>query len=168
MRSSSLLVFAILAAPALVVAQEEGYLDVVGPSGTMGRANYSEYGPAFEEFMSRSGPERNLSSYPEHLVDFLERGPQRTATNYSIYSPAFEAFINRRPLNLSRRGLINLSSYPDYLGRFLNGSSENLSGPLPNLSSYPDYLGSFLNGSSENLSRPLPNPSSYPDYLGSF
>jgi hypothetical protein len=137
--------FAILLASAFAVAEDEGYLDVIGPSGTVTGANYSEYGSAFEEFMSNAPAERNLSSYPDYLVDFLEAGPKRTVTNYSLYSPAFEAFMNRSPENLSGRGRLNLSSYPDYLGRFLNESSENLSsrGRL-NLSSYPDYLGRFL------------------------
>jgi len=143
--------FAILAVSAFAVAEGEGYLDVIGPSGTMRGANYSEYGSAFEEFMASAGAERSLSSYPEHLVHFLENGPRPTATNYSLnyslYSPAFETFINQSSENLSRRGLMNLSSYPDYLGRFLNGSSENSSSRLPNLPSYPEYLRRFLSQS---------------------
>ena len=130
----------LLFAPAFAGTEDEGYLDVVGPSGTMVGADYSEYGSAFEEFMGKAPAERNLSSYPDYLVEFLETGPERTATNYSLYSPAFEIFMNQ-----SREGRINLSSYPDYLSWFLNQSPENLSIRSWNLSSYPDYLSWFLN-----------------------
>jgi len=134
-----LVCFAILSAVAFAVAEDEGYLDVVGPSGTMTGADYSEYGSAFEEFMGRAPAERNLSSYPDYLVAFLEEGPKGIETNYSLYSPAFEIFMNQ-----SRNERINLSSYPDYLSRFLNQSSENLSSRGWNISSYPDYLSWFL------------------------
>lgn len=50
---------------AVAVAEDEGYLDVIGPSSTMTGANYSEYGSAFEEFMGKAPAERNLSSYPD-------------------------------------------------------------------------------------------------------
>jgi hypothetical protein len=130
----------LLFAKAIAGAEDEGNLNVVGPSGTMAGANYSEYGSAFEEFMGGAPAERNLSSYPDYLVEFLEKGPERTAANYSLYSPAFEIFMNQ-----SREGRVNLSSYPDYLGRFLNQSPENLSSRSWNLSSYPDYLSWFLN-----------------------
>jgi len=153
----------ILLAPAFAGAEDEGYLDVVGPSGTMTSASYSEYGSAFEEFMGRAPAEGNLSSYPDYLVEFLEREPGRTATNYSLYTPAFEIFMNQ-----SIEGRLNLSSYPDYLGRFLNQNAENLSSRDWNLSSYPDYLSWFLNQSSENLSSRGWNLSSYPNYLSWF
>ena len=152
-----------LIATAIVGAEDEGYLDVVGPSGTMAGANYSEYGSAFEEFMGRAPVERNLSSYPDYLVEFLDEGPERIETNYSLYSPAFEIFMNQ-----SIEGRINLSSYPDYLGRFLNQSPENLSSRSWNLSSYPGYLSWFLNQSPENLSSRSWNHSSYPDNLSWF
>lgn len=134
-----LVCFAILSAVAFAGAEDEGYLDVVGPSGSMIGANYSEYGSAFEEFMGRVPAERNLSSYPDYLVAFLDEGPKETATNYSLYSPAFEIFMNQ-----SRREHVNLSSYPGYLSRFLNQSSENFSSRGWNISSYPNYLIWFL------------------------
>ena len=118
MRLSSFLLAcsAILLAAALAGAEEdEGYLDVIGPAGTMTGANYSEYGSAFEEFMASAPAERNLSSYPDYLVNFLEKEPERTATNYSLYSPAFEDFVNQ-----SNEGRLNLSSRPDYLSWFLD------------------------------------------------
>jgi hypothetical protein len=124
---------------AVAIAEDEGYLDVVGPSGTMTSANYSEYGSAFEEFMGRAPAERNLSPYPDYIVAFLGEGPKGIETNYSLYSPAFEIFMNQ-----SRRERENLSSYPDYLSQFLNQSPENLSRGVWNVSSYPDYLSWFL------------------------
>ncbi|HOO52648.1 MAG TPA: hypothetical protein PLM24_02565 [Methanothrix sp.] len=139
-RSFILVCLILLFATAIAGAEDEGYLNVVGPSGTIAGANYSEYGSAFEEFMGRASAERNLSSYPDYLVEFLDEGPERTATNYSLYSPAFEIFMNQ-----SRGRRVNLSPYPDYLSRFLNQSSENLSSRSWNLSSYPDYLSWFLN-----------------------
>jgi len=134
-----LVCFVLLLATAFAGA-EDGYLDVVGPSGTMASASYSEYGSAFEEFMGSAPAERNLSSYPDYLVEFLDEGPQRSETNYSLYTPAFEIFMNQ-----SSKGRVNLSSYPDYLGRFLDQSPENLSSRSWNLSSYPDYLSWLLN-----------------------
>lgn len=135
-----LVCFAILLTPAFAGVEDEGYLDAVGPSGTMPGTSYSEYGSAFEEFMGTAPAERNLYSYPDYLVEFLDRETGRTATNYSLYTPAFEIFMNQ-----SIEGRLNLSSYPDYLGRFLNQSSENLSIRGWNHSSYPDYLIWFLN-----------------------
>ncbi len=133
-------IFLSLLATAIVGAEDEGYLGVVGPSGTMSGADYSEYGSAFEEFMDSAPAGRNHSSYPDYLVEFLEKGPERTEPNYSFYSPAFEIFMNQ-----SIQGRINLSSYPDYLGRFLNQSPENLSSRSWNLSSYPGHLSWVLN-----------------------
>jgi hypothetical protein len=135
-------------ATAIAGAEDEGYLDVVGPSGAVAGANYSEYGSAFEKFMGSAPAERNLSSYPDYLVEFLETGLKRIETNYSLYSPAFEIFMNT-----SRGGRVNLSSYPDYLGRFLNES--NSGDHRTNYSFYSPAFEIFMNTSREGRLPPL-------------
>ncbi|MGC9514796.1 hypothetical protein [Methanocrinis sp.] len=82
-------------------------------------AIYSEYGSAFEEFMAGPPGGRNLFFYPAYLIDFLENKSGPAAANCSLCSPAFEVFMNQSGENLSGRGRLNLSSYPDYLGRVL-------------------------------------------------
>jgi hypothetical protein len=157
MRSSVLLVcFVILLATAFAVAEDEDYLDVIGPSGTMTGANYSVYGSAFEEFMGSAPVERNLSSYPDYLIEFLDKGPGRTVTNYSLYSPAFEDFMN-----LSKEGRQNVSSYPAYLSRFLSQSPDAI---RTNYSLYSPAFEDFMNLSKEGRQ----NVSSYPAYLSRF
>jgi hypothetical protein len=158
MRSSSFLSVCsvILFATALAGAEDDGYLEVIGSAGTMTGANYSEYGSAFEEFMASAPGERNLSSYPDYLVDFLEESPEPQVTNYSLYSPAFESFMN-----LSTEARLNLSSYPDYLSRFLNQSPEAV---RTNYSLRSPAFEDFMNLSTEGRL----NLSSYPDYLSQF
>ncbi len=158
MRSSSFLLVCsvILFATALAGAEDDGYLEVIGSAGTMTGANYSEYGSAFEEFMASAPGERNLSSYPDYLVDFLEESPEPQVTNYSLYSPAFESFMN-----LSTEARLNLSSYPDYLSRFLNQSPEAV---RTNYSLRSPAFEDFMNLSTEGRL----NLSSYPDYLSRF
>ncbi len=159
MRSSSFLLVCSLILLATAFGEVEGdedYLEVIGSAGTMTKANYSEYGSAFEEFMASAPGERNLSSYPDYLTDFLEGTPETAATNYSIYSPAFEDFMN-----LSAEGRLNLSSYPDYLSQFLNQSKKRSS---TNYSHYSPAFEDFLNLSTEGRL----NLMSYPDYLSQF
>lgn len=158
MRSSSFLLVCsvILLATAFAGAEDEDYLEVIGSAGTMTGANYSEYGSAFEEFMASAPGERNLSSYPDYLVDFLEGNPEHPVTNYTLYSPAFESFMN-----LSTDGRLNLSSYPDYLSQFLNQTPETV---RTNYSLYNPAFEDFMNLSAEKRL----NTTSYPDYLGWF
>ncbi|MDF0590608.1 hypothetical protein [Candidatus Methanocrinis natronophilus] len=134
---------------------EEDYLGVLGPRGVVAKANYSEYGSAFEEFMT--GPtERNLSSYPDYLVEFLEGRDEPPIANYSQYTPAFEEFMN-----LSKRSKLYPSSYPDYLIRFLNDTQEPL---RINYTRYSPAFEEFMNATREGRE----NLTSYPDYLRWF
>ena len=158
LRSSYMLLAFSLAFNPLFLAtalDEEDYLGVLGPRGVIAGANYSEYGSAFEEFMT--GPsERDLSSYPDYLVEFLEGRGEPPIANYSQYSPAFEEFMN-----LSKMRSLNLSSYPDYLIRFLNDTPDAL---RINYSRYPPAFEEFMNATREVR----PNLASYPGYLRWF
>jgi len=158
LRSSYILLAFSLATSPLFLATalgEEDYLGVLGPRGVVAGANYSEYGSAFDEFMT--GPsERNLSSYPDYLVEFLEGREEEHVANYSLYSPAFDEFMN-----LSKNRSLNLSSYPDYLIRFLNDTPDTL---RINYSRYSPAFEEFMNATIEGRK----NLSSYPDYLRWF
>lgn len=157
-RSSYIILAFTIASATLFLATalgEEDYLGVLGPRGVVTGANYSQYGSAFEEFMT--GPsEKNLSSYPDHLLEFLEGRKEDPVANYSLYSPAFEEFMN-----ISMRRSLNLSSYPDHLIRFLNDTPDGL---RINYSIYSPAFEEFMNATREGHK----NLSSYPDYLRSF
>lgn len=95
-------------------AEDEDFLGTIYLGGTMTGANYSEYTPAFAEFMSTGPLERNLSAYPPYLGDFLDLPLEAAAMNYSWYSPAFAEFMSAGHLER------NFSAYPPYLGSFLD------------------------------------------------
>ena len=95
-------------------AEDEDYLGMIEPGGTMTGANYSEYTRAFAEIVGTGPLERNLSAYPPYLGSFLDLPLEAAAINYSRYSPAFAAFMSAGPLER------NFSAYPPYLGSFLD------------------------------------------------
>jgi hypothetical protein len=64
-------------------------------------------------------------------------------------------------MNLSKRRSLNLSSYPDYLIRFLNDTPDAL---RINYSRYSPAFEEFMNATIEGRR----NLSSYPDYLRWF
>ncbi len=95
-------------------AEDEDYLGMIDPGGTMAGTNYSEYTPAFAEFMIVGPVERNLSAYPPYLGVFLDLPLGVAAINYSMYSQAFAEFMSAGPVER------NFSAYPPYLGSFLD------------------------------------------------
>ena len=131
----------ILLVPALLISPPAGgvddYLGVIGPSGTISGANYSEYGRGLQEFVAKGPGERNLSAYPGYLADFLDRDSGLARANLSHYSPAFEEFMN-----ITAGWRQSLSAYPEGLRRFLNESESPL---RTNLSQYSPALEEFMN-----------------------
>ena len=99
-------------------AEDEDYLGMIDLGGTMTSANYSEYTPAFAEFVGTGPLERNLSAYPPYLGDFLDSSLDVVPINYSRYSSAFAEFIDAGPIEW------NLSAYPPYLGDFLDSTLD--------------------------------------------
>lgn len=134
----------------------EDYLEVIGPSGRIAGANYSEYGPGFQEFVAEAPGGRNPSSYPAYLIDFLERNTKAPGANYSHYSPAFDQFMN---MSDGRR--MDVSIYPEYLRWFLSDTPESF---RTNYSHYSPAFEDFMNMSGR---RQL-NLSSYPEGLSRF
>jgi hypothetical protein len=87
----------------MIESNANGYLNVLESDGKMGGANYSQYTPAFSEFL---GEKDNLNA---------------TQANYTQLAPTFAESGNAEYVGS------DLSGYPLYLGRFLNQSYK----PLP-------------------------------------
>lgn len=101
---------------------EEDYLNPMGLVGTITSANYSEYTPAFAEFMTIGPQGRNLSAYPEHLRDFLDQPVINMTVNYSLYAQYLPAFVDFMLIGPQER---NLSAYPEHLRDFLDQPMSN-------------------------------------------
>jgi len=119
--------------------EDEDYLGMIDLGGTMTGANYSEYTPAFAEFMSAGPLERNFSAYPPYLGSFLDPPLVAMTINYSRYTPAFAEFMDAGHLER------NFSAYPPYLGSFLDLPLEavaiNYSKYTPTVAEFiPDFV----------------------------
>jgi len=143
------------------VVDQEDYLGVIGPAGTVTGVNYSEYTPAFEEFIINDSKAQNLTGYPEHLSRFLEGPLQTTAINYSLYPDVFRKFIFTGPESR------NLSGYPEHLSRFLEEPPEIVA---INYTEYTPAFEIFMiggNESEQNESERL-SLESYPAWMRAY
>ena len=137
---------------------EEDYLGVIGPTGTVSEANYSQYAPAFRAFVTAGPVERNLSAYPAYLGSFLDQPPETAVINYGNYTPAFGTFMTTGP---AKR---NLSAYPAYVGRFLDQPTEIA---VINYSDYTPAFGEFMGGRNESRGVRL-SLESYPAWMRAY
>ncbi len=161
MRSGSKLVVCALVLMMPALCEDVDYLGVIEPNGTIVGINYSEYTPAFEEFLATEPKERDLSGYPEYLGRYLNETPEPIEMNYSLYAPVFREFIFTGPLAR------NLTGYPEYLGRYLNETPEKI---VINYSLYTPAFEEFMideNDSEANESEKL-GLESYPSWMRKY
>jgi len=143
------------------LCEDVDYLDVIEPNGTITGTNYSEYTPAFEEFLATGPKERDLSGYPEYLGRYLNETPKPIEMNYSLYAPVFREFIFTGP------AARNLSGYPEYLGLYLNETPEKV---VINYSLYTPAFEEFMldeNDSEANKSENF-RWESYPSWMRKY
>ena len=122
------------------------YLDIVGPGGEIARPNYTEYSPAFADFMredylaDNESPDTlqiDYTNYTPAFAEFMDPRWEPPPINYSQFSPAFEEFMDpnwrTQPINYSQ----STPAFEEFM-------DPNWIPQPPSLDDYPKWIIDFL------------------------
>lgn len=142
----------------IVENNANGYLDVLEQDGKIGGANYSQYTPAFGEFLGENDDrnatqsnytqlaptfanaeyvEDDLSGYPQYLGNFLNQSRKPLPIAYDNFTPAFAQFIDPE-------WELPETNYTDYTPAFSEFMQLQWEPQQPSSEDYPQWMLDYL------------------------